>query len=85
VGHSIGAAQIPAKGTGYGPVTVIVNTQPIPTAQISVIAFEDISPTNGVPDPTEPGLGGFQIILEDAGGRYGISAGRCRRTPSATR
>ncbi len=56
-------------------VTVIVNKQPIPTAQISVIVFEDIAPTNGVPDPTEPRLGGFQITLEDAGGRYGISGG----------
>jgi hypothetical protein len=78
-GHSIGGAQIPAPTspatTFASPVTVIVNNQPIPTAQLSVIAFEDNSPTNGVPDAPEPGLGGFQIILEDAGGRYGISGG----------
>ena len=71
-GHSIGGAPIPP---GISAVTVIVNNQPIPTAQLSVIAFEDNSPTNGVPDATEPGLGGFQITLEDAGGRYGISGG----------
>jgi FtsP/CotA-like multicopper oxidase with cupredoxin domain len=73
-GHSIGGAQIPA-GTNGSTISVIVNNQPIPTAQLSVIAFEDNNPTNGVPDPGEPGLGGFEIILEDAGGRYGISGG----------
>ncbi len=75
-GHSIGGAPIP-PGSINPPrtVTVIVNNQPIPTAQISVIAFEDISPTNGVPEANEPRLGGFQITLEDAGGRYGMSGG----------
>jgi len=73
-GHSIGGTQIPA-GTSNSTLTVIVNTQPIPTAQLSVIAFEDNNPTNGVPDPLEPGLGGWTITLEDAGGRYGISGG----------
>jgi hypothetical protein len=73
-GHSIGGAQIRA-GTNGSTISVIVNNQPIPTAQLSVIAFEDNNPTNGVPDPGEPGLGGFEIILEDAGGRYGISGG----------
>ena len=71
-GHSIGGAQVLPGATA---VTVIVNNQPIPQAQLSVFAFEDISPTNGVPDAPELGLGGFQIILEDAGGRYGISGG----------
>jgi hypothetical protein len=72
-GHSIGGARIPPGTTGT--VTVIVNEQPIPTAQVSVFVFEDIAPTNGAPDPLERGLGGFQITLEDAGGRYGISGG----------
>jgi hypothetical protein len=73
-GHSIGGAQI-LPGTASSTVQVIVNNQPVPTAQISVFVFEDNFPTNGAPDPSEPGLGGFQIILEDAGGRYGISGG----------
>lgn len=71
-GHTIGGAQILP---GQTAVTVTVNTQEIPTAQISALIFEDISPTNGVPDAGEAGLGGFQIVLEDAGGRYGISGG----------
>lgn len=58
-----------------GDLTVVVNEQPIETAQISVLVFEDIAPTNGSPDVGEPPLGGFQINLEDAGGRYGISGG----------
>jgi large repetitive protein len=74
VGHTLGGVPIP-PGTSNESVTVIVNNQPIPTAQLSVIVFEDNAPTNGVPDSTEPGLGGFQITLEDAGGRYGISGG----------
>lgn len=71
-GHSIGGAQIPP---GASAVTVYVNKQPIPTAQISVLVFDDNFPTNGAPDANEPGLGGFQIVLEDAGGRYGMSGG----------
>lgn len=71
-GHAIGGAQIPP---GAQTLSITSNNQPIPTAQVSVIVFEDNQPTNGVPDPVEPGLGGFQIVLEEAGGRYGISGG----------
>lgn len=73
-GHTIGGAQI-APGAGARSVSVIVNKQEVPTAQISVLTFDDRSPTNGVPDAGEQPLGGFQIIVEDAGGRYGISGG----------
>ena len=59
-----------------GTVTVKVHTHPIPTAQISVFVFEDNYPINNIPDqPQETGLAGFKIVLEDAGGRYGMSAG----------
>ena len=77
VGHSIGGAQINAIGTGgtYGTVDVFVNQQEIPTAQVSVLVFNDNAPTNGVPDGTEVGMGGFQLVLEEAGGRYGASGG----------
>lgn len=71
-GHTIGGAQILP---GQTEVTVIVNKQEIPTAQISVEVFEDTWPTNGAIDGNEGGLGGFTITLEDAGGRYGISGG----------
>ncbi|KGJ91582.1 hypothetical protein ND16A_1814 [Thalassotalea sp. ND16A] len=73
-GHSVGGAQILPGATA---VTVTVNSQPLPYAQISVYVFEDSSPTNGAVDGGEQGLGlgGFQITLEDAGGRYGASGG----------
>ena len=72
VGHTIGGAQIAPNQTA---VEVLVQKQEIPEAQISVYTFEDGAPTNGVPDAGEAPLGGFQIVLEDAGGRYGISGG----------
>ena len=72
-GHTLGAAAVPAGATS---VTVRLNPGPVPTAQISVFVFEDNYPTNGAPDGNEAGLGGFQIIVEDAGGRYGHSGGQ---------
>ena len=72
VGHTVGGAQIPPGATS---VTVNVNKEPLPYAQISIFIFNDNGPTNGAVDANEAGLGGFQITLEDAGGRYGISAG----------
>jgi len=71
-GHTIGGAQILP---GQTDVTVIVNKQEIPTAQIAIEVFQDTAPTNGAIDGGEPGLGGFTITLEDSGGRYGISGG----------
>jgi len=51
-------------------VTVVVQPQPIPTAQISVFAFEDNNPINNAPDvPQEAGLGGFSILILDQGGQ----------------
>ena len=71
--YGIGGAQF--KGSDTGDVTVYLNQQPIPTAQITIFVFKDTQPINNAPDATEVGLGGFQIQLEDAGGRYGASAG----------
>ena len=67
-------------GTGFSGsdagVTVLMNALPLPTAQIKAFVFEDNNPINNVADlPEERGLAGFTLILEDAGGRYGISAG----------
>ncbi|MEZ5476938.1 MAG: hypothetical protein R3E95_05480 [Thiolinea sp.] len=68
----MGGAPIKA---GSSSVTVYVNKNPIPTAQIMVRVHEDIAPINNVWDQGERGLAGFGIILEDAGGKYGASAG----------
>src|SRR6185436_10824047 len=46
----------------------------IPTAQVRVQVFRDDSPLNGELDGDEVGLAGFAATLEDAGGRYGMSA-----------
>ncbi len=71
--YSLGGAPIAA---GQQSVTVTVNKLPFPTAQISIFVFEDNKPINNAPDlPAEKGLAGFGIIVEDAGGRYGASAG----------
>lgn len=71
-GYSLGGAPLKA---GQEAATVYVNKNPIPTAQISVLVHEDIAPINNVWDLGENGLEGFAIILEDAGGKYGASAG----------
>ena len=71
-GYSIGGASINAESE---TVTVYVNKNPIPTAQITVFVHEDTAPINNVWDLGENGLEGFTLILEDAGGKYGASAG----------
>ncbi|MEX1312395.1 MAG: choice-of-anchor Q domain-containing protein, partial [Candidatus Sulfomarinibacteraceae bacterium] len=71
-GYTIGGALIGPDDT---EVTVYVNPHPIPTAQIVVQVCEDVAPINNVCDPGEQPLEGFEIIIEDAGGRYGMSAG----------
>lgn len=71
--YSIGGTTF---STDEDVVTVYLNQLPLPTAQISIFIFEDIAPVNGIPDlPEEVGLEGYQILLEDGGGRYGMSAG----------
>lgn len=70
-GYSMGGGQL--KGNGI--VDIYVQPLPIPTAQITVFVFEDDNPINNAPD-LENGLPGFKITLEDAGGRYGVSAGQ---------
>ncbi|MDW7773922.1 MAG: hypothetical protein SCH71_13625 [Desulfobulbaceae bacterium] len=70
--YSIGGAGFKGSDT---TVTVYLNQLPLPTAQITVFVHEDLNPINNVWDEGEAGLPGFRIILEDAGGRYGMSAG----------
>lgn len=69
-GYTNGGAKISA---GQLAVNVDVNILPLPTAQIRIFLFEDILPINNQPDQGELGLEGFTLLLEDAGGRYGIS------------
>jgi hypothetical protein len=73
-GYTIGGAPVKA---GQTAASVTVNKLPLPTAQITVFAFEDNFPINNSPNlPQEKGLAGFKVILIDAGGRYGISGGQ---------
>lgn len=76
-GYSIGGASFTTDDSGNpGAVTVYVNAQPIPTAQITIFVFEDNFPINNAPDlPAEDpasnpagDMSGFQITVEDAGG-----------------
>ena len=77
-GYSIGGAPYVHGGT----TTVYVHQNPIQTAQITILVFED-KIINGAPDlpqedPATPGndpMDGFTVILEDGGGRYGAAAG----------
>ncbi|HSL23642.1 MAG TPA: hypothetical protein VK886_19075 [Vicinamibacterales bacterium] len=61
---------------GQTSATIVVNKGPQPTAQIRVRVFLDNAPLNGVWDPEESGLSGFQVAIDDAGGRYGMSGGQ---------
>ncbi|MBE0583628.1 MAG: hypothetical protein IH612_07650, partial [Desulfofustis sp.] len=84
-GATIGGAPFVTDGNGNVPATnVFVNEYPLETAQITILIYNDNAPINNAPDlPTEePGtavgqtnMSGFSIVLEDAGGRYGASAG----------
>lgn len=72
-GFTIGGASV---AQNQNAVTVVVNPLPIPTAQLSVLVFEDNAPINNAPDgEAEAGLAGFDVKLYEAGGRYGVSGG----------
>lgn len=73
-GYQMGGAPV---RRGQTSVTVTVNRSPIPTAQISLFAFNDNHPINGAPDlPQEQGLANFSVQLFEAGGTYGQSGGQ---------
>lgn len=74
-GYQMGGAPVVIRN-GQATATVFVNQYPVPTAQVSVFAFNDNSPINGAPDlPQETGLKGFTVQLFEAGGTYGQSGG----------
>jgi len=59
---------------GQDTATVAVDLLPLPTAQISVLAFVDHAPVNNIYDPAESGLGGCNIQLSEAAGRMSQDA-----------
>jgi hypothetical protein len=70
--------------TAFAAVTVLTEPSPYPPATLSVFVFEDDYPLNGEHDagggidvlsPQEPGLGGFQITLQDNAGGTGDATG----------
>jgi large repetitive protein len=74
-GYQMGGAPV-VFNNGGASATVYVNRYDLPTAQLSVVAFEDNNPINGAPDlPQESGLAGFTVQLLEAGGTYGQSGG----------
>lgn len=72
-GYANGGVPIAA---GHTSATVYVNNLPTPTAQIRVRVFKDDAPLNNAFDSDEAPLVGFNVSLDDAGGRYGISGGQ---------
>ncbi|HWQ93602.1 MAG TPA: SdrD B-like domain-containing protein, partial [Clostridia bacterium] len=64
-GYALGGSTIAAA---QNQVTVVLHAHPIPTAQITVLAFNDNNPINNAPEPAEPGLPGCKVILADVGG-----------------
>ena len=80
--HAMGGAQI---APGQTSVQVISEPQNQQAAKLSVFVFEDDHPLNGEHDggggvdilsPNEPGLGGFNITINDLVGGTGDSAGQ---------
>ncbi|RPI68877.1 MAG: hypothetical protein EHM38_08125, partial [Geobacteraceae bacterium] len=70
-GYSNSAAAVPAT-TDFDyisdTITVIVHEFPIPTSQITILAFVDQRPINNIRDEGDSGLGGCTTIISDAGG-----------------
>jgi uncharacterized repeat protein (TIGR01451 family) len=77
-GFQIGGAPVVFSGTGAtATATVTLIKYPVPTAQLSVLVFEDNSPVNSTAElPQEKGLAGFTVQLMEAGGTYGASGGQ---------
>lgn len=68
-GVQTGAAKVP--GCNTNTTVVVPNGEPFQTSQISVKVFYDGfgGPLNNSPDVGEPGIAGFSVLVEDAGGQ----------------
>jgi len=77
-GYQMGGAPVVFEPNGStATATVYLNKYDVPSAQLSVFAFNDNNPLNGAPDlPQETGLEGFTVQLFEAGGTYGQSGGQ---------
>jgi hypothetical protein len=64
-GYTLGGTQVAAGATS---VTAKVHAHPLPTAQISILVFQDHNTINNVHDPGEAGLQGFTIQISDFAG-----------------
>ncbi len=61
--HAMGGVSIKVN---QRTATVVVQSHPLPTAQISVLVFHDNNPINNAPDPPfEEGLAGYTINVRD--------------------
>ncbi|MBI4773238.1 MAG: hypothetical protein HY788_03490 [Deltaproteobacteria bacterium] len=82
-GYTIGGAAVRSDtvdtGTpgAWGIEVVLYTNEALVPAQFSIFVFEDNHPVNNSPNlPAESGLQGFKVYVEDAGGRYGATAGQ---------
>jgi large repetitive protein len=75
-GFQMGGAPV-VFGAGGATATVTLIKYPVPTAQLSVLVFEDNFPVNSTAElPQERPLEGFTVQLLEAGGTYGQSGGQ---------
>ena len=67
-GYSMGGQTVAA---GQHDVTLVMNRNPLPTTQVSILVYHDHLPLNNEPDSEEEGLPGFRIKVYDMlGGPY---------------
>ena len=71
VGHAMSGQLVDVN---QAAVTVVVNPFPIPTAQITVLAFHDNHSINNAPDAGEAGLAGFSVVIAEAAGHEMMDA-----------
>lgn len=70
-GHAMNSGLVT---NGQAAATIMVNTLPLPTAQISILVFADHNPINNVFDAGEAGLAGFKVMVADLGGPLSTDA-----------
>jgi len=71
-GYKMGGNWVTVDGADT-EVTVELLSNPLPLSKIRVFVFHDNQPVNGEPDvPSEAGLEGFRIVVEDAVGELTV-------------